>query len=204
MMSSIEKFDHAMQEATAMYGQLAKHCFTDLTAIAEQAAHALRNGKRLFFCGNGGSAAECQHLATEFVVRLSAQRERAALSAIALTTDTSLLTACSNDYGFDRVFSRQLEAHMHAGDVVFFLTTSGRSANLLVAAQTAAVLGGIRIGFLGIDPTPLDHYLDFALRIPSHSGQRVQEAHLLCGHMLVELIEDMLMAHPAETARVTR
>jgi len=198
IVGALEKLQNAVHEATAMHSQLAEHCLSDLTAIAEQAASTLKQGGSLYFCGNGGSAAECQHLATEFVVRLSAHRERGALSAFALTTDTSLLTACSNDFGFDRVFARQIEAHMRKGDLLFLLSTSGRSSNLLLAAQAAAAVGGKSVGFLGIGPTPLDQLLDFSLHIPSDSGQRVQEAHLLCGHLLVELIEDLLMAKAAQ------
>lgn len=204
IVTAVEKLQLAVQEAAAMHSQLATHCFAELTAIAETSAHCLKDGGRLLFCGNGGSAAECQHLATEFVVRLSAHRERQALAAIALTTDTSLLTACSNDYGFDRIFSRQLEALMRKGDVVFLLSTSGRSPNLIMAAEMAAKLGGKCVAFLGIGPTPLDRHADHALHIPSPSGQRVQEAHLLCGHMLVELIEDLLLARPEDNLRHTR
>lgn len=192
MVKAIEKLQHAVQEAATMHSQLSTTCFAELTAIAQACSSTLRHGGRLFFCGNGGSAAECQHLATEFVVRLTAQRERQALAAIALTTDTSLITACSNDYGFDRVFSRQVEALMHAGDVLFLLSTTGRSPNLILAAEAAAKIGGKRVAMLGMDPTPLDRHADYVLHIPSASGQRVQEAHLLCGHMLVELIEDLL------------
>lgn len=204
IISAVEKLQRAVQDAAAMHSQLATACFAELTAIAEASANCLRNGGRLFFCGNGGSAAECQHLATEFVVRLSAYRERQALSAIALTTDTSLLTACANDYGFDRVFSRQIEALAHKGDIAFLLSTSGRSQNLILAAQAAQALGAKCVGFLGTGTTPLDRYLDHALRIPSSSGQRVQEAHLLCGHMLVELIEDLLLSRPEDSLRHTR
>ncbi|NUO18772.1 SIS domain-containing protein [bacterium] len=204
IVGAVEKLHRAVQDAATMHSQLSMHCFADLTAIAEASATSLRNGGRLFFCGNGGSAAECQHLATEFVVRLSSHRERQALAAIALTTDTSLLTACSNDYGFDNVFARQLEALARAGDVVFLLSTSGRSQNLIGAAQVCAGIGAKVVGFLGSASTPLDKYLDFALRIPSTSGQRVQEAHLLCGHMMVELIEDLLLYDGDETTRPAR
>ncbi len=163
-----------------------------LSAIADRCAESLRQGGRLFFCGNGGSAAESQHLATEFVVRLSAQRNRGALSAIALSTDTSLLTACSNDYGFDQVFARQVEAHLKAGDVLILLSTSGQSPNLIKAAEAARTLGGVVVAFEGEAATPLDAHADLALHIPSAASQRVQEGHLLCGHLLVELIEDRL------------
>lgn len=204
IISAIEKLQLAVQDAAAMHSQLATSCFADLTVIAELSAGCLRAGRTLFFCGNGGSAAECQHLATEFVVRLSAHRERQALAAVALTTDTSLLTACSNDYGFDRVFSRQVEALAHKGDVLFLLSTSGRSQNLVFAAQAGQAVGAKCVGFLGMGPTPLDRHLDHALRIPSSSGQRVQEAHLLCGHMLVELIEDLLLSRTEDTMRHSR
>ena len=175
-----------------MHGQLAS-CFTDIVAIADAAAQALKQGNKLLFCGNGGSAAESQHIATEFVVRLSSQRNRPALAAIALTTDTSLLTACANDMGFDKVFARQIEAHMNKGDVLFLLSTSGASPNLLEAAKSAHARGGTTVAFLGKNKTPLDELSDYALHIPSPSGQRVQEAHLLCGHLLVELVEDILI-----------
>ncbi len=204
IVNAVEKLLKAVQDAAAMHSQLSTHCFAELTAIAEVSANCLRNGGRLFFCGNGGSAAECQHLATEFVVRLTANRERGALAAIALTTDTSLLTACSNDFGFDHIFSRQIEALMRSGDVLFLLSTSGRSPNLMLAAQAAGQAGGLCVGFLGSGQTPMDRYLDFALRIPSSSGQRVQEAHLLCGHMLVELVEDLLLTRTEEKTRLTR
>jgi D-sedoheptulose 7-phosphate isomerase len=201
---AIEKLRIAMQEAAAMHDYLAESCAAELSSIATLSANCLREGGRLFFCGNGGSAAECQHLATEFVVRLSAQRERQALAAIALTTDTSLLTACSNDYGFDQVFSRQIEALLRPGDVLILLSTSGRSQNLILAAEAAQNLNGKCVGFLGMGETPLDRYLDYALRIPSASGQRVQEAHLLCGHLLVELIEELLFTDSTDSNKMTR
>jgi phosphoheptose isomerase len=163
-----------------------------LSEIASTCANALRNGHKLLFCGNGGSAAECQHLATEFVVRLSSQRDRRALSAMALTTDTSLLTACANDFGFDQVFARQVEAHLQSGDVLILLSTSGRSPNLLKAAEASKARGGVNVAFLGADPTPLNPLVKHALHLPARSPQRVQEGHLMFGHLLVELVEDSL------------
>lgn len=163
-----------------------------LAGVAAICAEAVRNGNKILFCGNGGSAAECQHLATELVVRLSADRSRAALPAVALTTDTSLLTACANDFGFDAVFARQIEALAMTGDVLMLMSTSGKSPNLLAAARAARARGVRTIGWLGAEPTPLDPLLDVALHMPAPHSQRVQEAHLLCGHVLVELIEDLL------------
>ena len=183
--------EKAAVEAHELYVRM-PNVFPQLTAIAETCANALRGGHKILFCGNGGSAAESQHLATEFVVRLSAVRERAAMSALALTTDTSLLTACSNDYGFHSIFARQVEAHLRSGDVLIMLSTSGQSPNLIAAAQTAKKHGGITAAFLGAKTTPLNEWTDFPLHIPAQSSQRVQEGHLWAGHMLVELVEQMM------------
>ncbi len=185
----------ALQEAAEMHALLDVRCSTDLAEITKVCADTIHRGGRLFFCGNGGSAAESQHLATELVVRLSADTTRPALPAMALTTDTSTLTACGNDFGFDAIFARQIEAHLRKGDVLFLLSTSGRSPNLLQAAKTAREKGGINIGFLGNDDTPLDAHLDLSLHIPSDNAQRVQEAHLLCGHLLIQSIETQLLKY---------
>jgi D-sedoheptulose 7-phosphate isomerase len=185
------KLRAAADEAAEMYRGL-ERVVEDLTAAASLCAEALRGGHRLLFCGNGGSAAESQHLATEFVVRLSSQRERGALAAIALTTDTSLLTACANDYGFDRVFARQVEAHAQPEDVLILLSTSGRSPNLIAAAQAARKKSVRTLALVGKDSTPLDALVDRAVHMPSSSSQRVQEGHLFCGHLLVEMVEDLL------------
>jgi D-sedoheptulose 7-phosphate isomerase len=194
LVPGVDKLQQAINEAAEMHSKMASACFTDLAAIAERCARALKVGSKLLFCGNGGSAAESQHFATEFAVRLTAQRDRRALAAMALTTDTSLLTACSNDYGFDHIFSRQVEALMNPGDVLILLSTSGKSPNLILAAKAARKLNGTVISFVGDKETPLDALSDHVLHIPSPSGQRVQEAHLICGHMLVELVEDMLFS----------
>jgi D-sedoheptulose 7-phosphate isomerase len=192
LVPGMEKLQRAINDAATMHSQLPS-CFTELVAIANVCVRALKQGNKLLFCGNGGSAAEAQHIATEFVVRLTAKRNRRAFAAMALTTDTSLLTACANDMGFERVFARQVEAHMRKGDVLFLLSTSGASQNLIEAAQAARSQNGINVAFLGKDNTPLDEHVDHSLHVPSHSSQRVQEAHLLCGHMLVELVEDLLI-----------
>lgn len=192
-MSASEKLKFAISETETMQRRLVANCATVLDDIAIAAANCLRNGGKLLFAGNGGSAAECQHIATEFTVRLSAQRDRKALAAISLTTDTSLLTACSNDYGFERVFARQVEALLRPGDALFLLSTSGTSPNIIHAAKSARERKGIVVIFAGDAQSPLDEFANFALHVPSPSGQRVQEAHLLCGHLLVELVEDQLL-----------
>jgi len=186
-----QTLETSAREAADLYRRMPE-VFSQVVAIAEACARALRSGGKILFCGNGGSAAESQHLATEFVVRLSALRDRPALAALALTTDTSLLTACANDYGFDLVFARQVEAHLRAGDVLILLSTSGKSPNLIAAAKAAKARGGITAAFLGEKPSALNSLTDLALHIPASSPQRVQEGHLWAGHMLVELVEQML------------
>jgi D-sedoheptulose 7-phosphate isomerase len=189
-------FETALRETQDMLQHLPAIA-SDLNAIAELCARSLRSGGKILFCGNGGSAAESQHLATEFVVRLSSARNRGALPAIALTTDTSLLTACSNDFGFEQVFARQIEALAKPGDVLILLSTSGKSPNLLAAARAAQQRKVISIAFLGENESPLDNLCTHTLHIPSASTQRVQEGHLLCGHLLVELVENLLSAEGA-------
>jgi D-sedoheptulose 7-phosphate isomerase len=190
--SGHDKITSAFRDVT-VFGEELFQITDNLLAVAKICAESLKKGGKILFCGNGGSAAESQHLATEFVVRLVSTRNRGAMPALALTADTSLLTACANDYGFDAVFARQVEAHLQEGDVLIVLSTSGKSPNLIEAARVAKEKKGKVIAFLGSSPTPLDGYLDGALRMPSTSTQRIQEGHLICGHLLVELIEDLLM-----------
>jgi D-sedoheptulose 7-phosphate isomerase len=153
----------------------------------ELLAWQLGRGGRLLVAGNGGSAAEAQHLAAELVGRL--RTERAPLSAIALTPDSSAVTAISNDYGFEDVFARQVRAHGRPGDVFLALSTSGRSANL-VAAALAARESGLRVwGMLGRGPSPLADACDEVLCCPSGDGQVVQELHLVAVHLLCEYID---------------
>ena len=154
---------------------------------AAMVVEALRAGGKLLLCGNGGSAADAQHWAGELVARFL--YDRPGLAAVALTTDTSILTAIGNDYGYDRVFSRQVEALGRPGDVLFALTTSGNSPNVLAAAQ-AARAGGMRVvGFTGSAGGALAEACDILLAIPATVTPRVQEGHEVLGHILCEMIE---------------
>ena len=170
-------------------------CTEELKTAARWIAEAMNQGHTLFLCGNGGSAADCQHLATEFVVRLTSQSQRKALPAIALTTDTSTLTAASNDFGFGKVFSRQIEALGRPGDILIAISTSGRSPNVLEAARAARSHGLKVIAFLGQQKRELGELADLSLCIPSDDSQRVQEGHITAGHSLVALVEIMLEEH---------
>lgn len=164
--------------------------------VAALAAATLQSGGKLMFCGNGGSAADAQHLATEYVVRF--RRSRRAMPAIALTTDTSLLTAAANDLGFESVFARQVEALGRAGDILFLHTTSGRSPNLIAAAAAARRAGVITVAMLAGDGGPLREHVDHALVVPTASGAHAQEMHMAIGHIICDVIEERLAATPPE------
>ncbi|HEX6938455.1 MAG TPA: SIS domain-containing protein [Longimicrobiales bacterium] len=161
--------------------------------VAEMVLHAVDGGGTLFFCGNGGSAADAQHLATEYVVRF--RRDRRALPAIALTTDTSLLTAASNDLGFDHVFARQVRALAGAGDILFLHSTSGRSPNLLEAARAARDVGARTVALLARDGGPLRELVDTAIVVPTDDGAHAQELHLAIGHAICDIVERRLAGH---------
>lgn len=159
----------------------------DIADVADRTIHTLTAGGKLMFCGNGGSAADAQHLATEYVVRFGA--DRPALPAIALTTDTSLLTAAANDFGFDRVFARQVEALGRTGDLLFLHSTSGRSANLLEAARAARAAGVQTVALLAGDGGPLRTLVDVAIVVPTGNGAHAQELHLAIGHAVCAQVE---------------
>jgi D-sedoheptulose 7-phosphate isomerase len=171
---------------------VARDLSDDIVAIAALASDALRAGGKLMFCGNGGSAADAQHLATEYVVRF--QRDRAPLAAVALTTDTSLLTAAANDYGFEHVFARQVRALGQPGDVLFLHTTSGRSPNLLRAAEAAREKDVASVGILAGGGGELAGLVDRALLVPSDNAARAQEIQLAIGHIICRLVEGRLHA----------
>jgi D-sedoheptulose 7-phosphate isomerase len=161
-----------------------------IAAIADAYVAALRAGGTLFFAGNGGSAADAQHLATEYVVRY--QSNRPALRAVALTTDSSLLTACANDLGFDEVFARQVEALARTGDVLSLHSTSGESPNVIRAAQSAKTRGVTVVGFLGKSGGHLKDLADVVLVVPSDDTARIQEIHLAIEHLICEMVEERL------------
>ena len=158
--------------------------------IAGRYVETLRAGGTLFFCGNGGSAADAQHIATEYVVRYSADRRP--LAAVALTTDSSLLTAAANDLGFERVFARQVEALCRPGDLLVLHSTSGESPNLLAAARAARGASVGTVAFLGRGGGALVGHVDHAIVVPSNDTGRIQVIHLALEHLIVELVEEEL------------
>ena len=158
-----------------------------LAAIAEAMQTTVRGGGKILFCGNGGSAADSQHLAAEFVGRF--RRERVGLASIALTTDTSILTAVGNDYGFEFVFSRQVEALARAGDVLVGISTSGNSPNVVAALEKAREMGLVTVAFTGTGGGKMARLADHLLAIDAAETARVQETHILAGHMLCDWID---------------
>jgi D-sedoheptulose 7-phosphate isomerase len=174
--------DHAAV-AAATQAALAP-AFARMVGLCEA---ALAGGGKLLLFGNGGSAADAQHVATELMVRFEADRRP--LPAIALTTDTSLLTACANDLGYTSVFARQIEGLARPGDVAIGLSTSGRSANVLRGLEAARRAGARAIGFCGADPGPMAPLCDAVIAVPSRRTARVQEMHILIAHALCAALE---------------
>ena len=163
-------------------------CLGDISRFAEACRDAIASGHTVYLMGNGGSACDCQHFAAELVGRF--QKERQAMASVALTTDTSILTALANDYGFDVVFSRQVEALVRSGDVVVGLSTSGSSTNILRGMAKAKEKGAFTVGMTGRSGGKLKALCDVCIRIPSDVTARIQEAHLLVEHLVCQRIEE--------------
>ena len=155
-------------------------------------SNCFKGGNKLLLCGNGGSAADCQHIATELMIRLNHHIQRPALPAIALTTDTSNLTAGGNDIGFENVFARNVEGLGNKGDVLLAISTSGNSPNVIKAVEMAHKNGMKVIGFLGSNGGKLKTIVDLPIVIPSSNVQRIQEGHITVAHIICELVEDKL------------
>lgn len=182
-----------LEEGALLRRRLAAEMTPAVIGVVDACEAAMRAGGKLFFCGNGGSAADAQHLATEWLVRLRSKVERPSWPAIALTLDPTALTAGGNDYGFDEVFARPLSGLGRAGDVLFGVTTSGRSPNVVRALETARGMGVVTVGLLGGDGGPAKALCDHPLIVPSTVTARIQEAHITLGHVVLELLEDRLV-----------
>lgn len=188
--SSVAFVDSEIEKLVAALRELSTPRYADqLVDIAAVVVASLRNKGRIFFCGNGGSAADAQHLAAELVGRQNFDRPAAA--GIALTVDTSALTAVANDYGYEAVFSRQLEALGQPGDVLFGLSTSGRSANVVKAIETAKRKAITTVSFTGLDARDMG-VSDFVVAVPATETAKIQELHITCGHIVFALAERIL------------
>jgi D-sedoheptulose 7-phosphate isomerase len=164
--------------------------------VAQLTVKALRQGNRIIFAGNGGSAADSQHLAAEFVSRF--EFDRPGLPALALSTDTSMLTAIGNDYGYELLFRRQLQAQARCGDVFVGITTSGKSRNVLAAFDACRPMGVIAVALCGLGGD-LNELADHIIRVPSDHTPRIQECHILIGHMICAHVEREIFGHLAPT-----
>ena len=193
-------FEHAIAEHLEVVRELLA-LQPLLEKIAARMSEAILGGRKILWFGNGGSAADAQHLAAELVGRF--RRERRALASVALSTNTSILTAIGNDYGYERVFQRQVEALCEPGDVVVGISTSGNSPNVAAALKTARDLGAFAVALTGVSGGAAARSADIALLIPSKDTARIQEAHILCGHMLCDWVEQSVCEHqPAEAEAI--
>ncbi len=185
-------FEQSLRESAEVTLATIEACGPDVRAAVEAVVETYRNGGKVLLCGNGGSAADCQHLATELMIRLSHDLNRPALGAISLCTDPSNLTAGGNDIGFENVFARNVEGLGRAGDVLIGISTSGRSENVRRAIGKGKEIGMKTIGLLGGDGGTLKDECDIAVVVPSGNVQRIQEMHIKIGHVLCETVEQEL------------
>lgn len=190
LVSATKIYSAHFQEHVDLLAEVESSCAAPLDSLAQRCVAALQAGGKILFFGNGGSAADAQHLATELSIRFVADRR--ALAGLALTTDSSALTACGNDYGFEALFSRQIEALGRPGDVAIGFSTSGNSPNVVRALQTAVSMQMTAAAFTGRTGGKLKEIADPLLLIPSNTTARIQEMHIILGHILCAEIEDRL------------
>jgi len=180
-----------VNEIISVLSEVKTNCMEDVEAIADLIVQCFSSGGKIMVCGNGGSAADSQHFAAEFVSAFARDLDRKALPAIALTVDSSIITAFSNDFSFEKVFARQVEAYGRPGDVLIALSTSGSSKNCLEAVILASQLGLKTVAFTQVGGQILK-LVDHAIEIPSTNTQHIQECHMVCYHIITELVEEAL------------
>ncbi len=180
-------YQAGFDEQAQVQALTASVCLDNLIASTQICLESLRNGGKIMFAGNGGSAADAQHLATELTIRF--EKNRPPMAALALTTDSSTLTAAGNDFGFEHIFARQIEALGRSGDVFIGISTSGKSPNILLAFEQAKKMGITCIAFCGEEGAQVHDVVDLSLLIPSHSTARIQEQHIKLGHLLCKGLE---------------
>ena len=190
MSAHLEEIRSQLRESCRVKQSFSEQLICQIEEFAVRAAAALRDGKKIVFLGNGGSASDAQHLAAELVVRMRA--DRPGLPALALTTNPSVLTAAANDYGFEQIFARQVESLVFPGDVLVALSTSGNSPNVIQAVETGSRRGAYRIALTGETGGAMVGSVDLLLKVPSRDPQRIQEAHITIGHIVCSLIEQIL------------
>ena len=194
MSSSTDEIRRQLQESARVKQAFSDQLVARIAQFAEKSAAALRAGGKIVFFGNGGSAADAIHLAAELVVKL--RTERPGLAALALTTNPSVLTAAGNDYGFERIFARQIESLVASTDVLVALSTSGQSPNILRGVEAGRTRGAYLVALTGETGGALAPKVDLLLNVPSQDPQRIQEAHITIGHITCSLIEQLASTKP--------
>ncbi|MFH1678670.1 MAG: D-sedoheptulose 7-phosphate isomerase [Candidatus Omnitrophota bacterium] len=187
-----EKIKEKILESIQVKEELMHSCINQIIQIADCVINSLKKGKKVIFFGNGGSAADSQHLAAELVGRF--KKDRKALAAIALTTNTSIITSLANDYGYEVIFAKQVEALGNNGDVAIGISTSGKAKNIIMAIKQAKQMGMETIALTGGDGGLISKTADISLIVPSKVTARIQEAHITIGHIICELVEESLCA----------
>ena len=194
MQNKLENIEQLFQESIKVKTQVIDSgIIKNLVSMGLLSAKAIQEGGKFMLCGNGGSAADAQHLAAEMLVRLRPKNNREGIPAIALAQDTSTITACGNDFGYDKLFERLVKTLGREGDVLIAITTSGNSKNIIAAMRAAKKIGIFVFGFLGSKGGEALKYCDEAFVVPSNNTGRIQESHITAGHALMELIEDELL-----------
>jgi D-sedoheptulose 7-phosphate isomerase len=193
---SLDPIREYLLETSRTAARTADTCAEEILGATVAIVEALRGGGKILLCGNGGSAGDAQHLATEFVSTLTVDRRRDAIAAIALTTDSSLITAVANDFGFDGVFARQVDALGREGDVLVGISTSGNSENVVQAFERARAAGIQTIALTGESGGKLGALADIEINVPSSETSHVQEAHIAVGQLIAFLVEDELYPRP--------
>ena len=193
MTISTRKIKELFKNSISVKEDCIKKGFASIAIMGDKITHSIENNGKIMLCGNGGSAADAQHLAAEMLVRLRPMNNREGIAAIALAQDTSTITACGNDFGYDMLYERVLRSLGKKGDCLIGITTSGNSKNVILAMKAAQEMGIKVFGFLGCKGGEALKYCDEAFIVPSDDTGRIQEAHITAGHALMEYIEDRLI-----------
>ena len=193
MTISTRKIEELFKNSISVKEECIEKGFASIAIMGDEIAHSIENNGKIMLCGNGGSAADAQHLAAEMLVRLRPMNNREGIAAIALAQDTSTITACGNDFGYDMLYERVLRSLGKKGDCLIGITTSGNSKNVILAMKAAQEMGIKVFGFLGCKGGEALKYCDEVFIVPSDDTGRIQEAHITAGHALMEYIEDRLI-----------
>ena len=193
-MLDVTKIEKLFSDSVEVKNSIIKNgLLSPIAEMGDIAVNSIMNGNKLMLCGNGGSAADAQHLAAEMLVRLRPNNNREGIPAIALAQDTSTITACGNDFGYDKLFERTIQALGREGDILIAITTSGNSKNIILAIEAAKIMGIKVFAFLGSGGGKVLNLSDKAFLVPSDDTGRIQESHITAGHALMEYIEDRLI-----------